>query len=219
MNDAEYTLHSAPEASESADYDRRKTTRNGGYGGAGIAGLGEVYTSQYAASAKYKREHLPNYRNNEIRKRNSFFGNDISGIVGLRHPHYTLRERGVGVFIPFQHIGIGQRALDKLKCLLFADHLILLHILNLVSHKFPSKAFACFSAGHLKNPLRLAAGNPLPGEMNLPRRSMRNLGGGILCKGKGMAKAALPNSYPLKNHSYFSSSSVKFPHPSIHYRQ
>ena len=110
-------------------------------------------------------------------------------------------------FIPFKRFRFGQWALNKFKCLLFADYLVLLHILNLVSHKFPSKAFAYFSAWHLKNPLRRDAWNPLPGETNLPRRSIRNSGGDSRSKGRGTVKAALPSLCLFQSLSY-----IKYPY-------
>jgi hypothetical protein len=36
-------LPSATETFERADYDRRKTAHNGGYGGAGVSGFSEIY--------------------------------------------------------------------------------------------------------------------------------------------------------------------------------
>jgi hypothetical protein len=99
-------------------YDHRgETAHDSGYGTACESGLGKIDARYNAAQPKYKRKYLSNDGDNQVGKRNSVFGLYIGGIMSFRHTHYPLRERRIGVFVPYQRFRLREGTLKKLTCL------------------------------------------------------------------------------------------------------
>ncbi|MDR1655125.1 MAG: hypothetical protein LBR96_03930, partial [Treponema sp.] len=189
-------LFSLPKALESAYDHRGEAARNSGYGAARESGLGKIDARYNAAQSKYERKYLPNDRDDQVRKRNSVFGLYIGGVMSFRHAHYPLGERRAGIFVLFQRFRLRKGALKKLACL---------NGLNKSlgpGHKFPSKVFACSSAGHPGTLSLRYEGCFLLDKTNAPPPAMRNFETDSPNKGPEQEKAARPMSFPLQNRSY-----------------
>jgi hypothetical protein len=197
-------------------YDhRREAAHYSGYSAAGETGFCKINARYNAARSKYERKYLAYNGDNQIRKRNSVFGLNIGGIMGFRHTHYPFRKGRTGVFVPFQHFRLRKGALKKFSCMngSLNDGLGLIH-------EFPSKTFACFSAGHQKTLLWRPEDYSPSGKTNPPPPPMRSLWTDSLNKGPDRGGAAQLKPFLLKSHSYLKYKAYHYLiQPSSNYRQ
>ena len=162
----------------------------------------QIDASKNTASTQKECKPLTNYRNNQVRQGNSIFSFSISDIMSFSHSHYSFWERGISLSIFNKCLWVWDGSGMQFSPEFLTRYYSGLTIYRLISHEFFSKAFTCFSAGHLRNLLMLFLLNCQLAGMNLLHLTKQNLTEGNHLQEQGSGKADLLYLYLLISYPY-----------------